>query len=244
MESERFAAGFGAEAEVCTPCRRVPPGFAQAVAYGVYEGELRELVQLLKYERLTALARPMGAMLATAMELLGEAIGTAEKDVLVVAVPLFRAKKRGRGFNHAELLAGASIRELRRRRPEWRLRAAHGVIERVRETASQFGLSPRARRENLRGAFRVVDPARVAGRDVLLIDDIYTTGATARACAGVLRRAGARTVLVATLARAQVEQVSLWTEDRSAVAGDGSTRGKEFFDGLSQCLVGDVERRF
>lgn len=210
MESERFAEGFGAEARVCTPCRRVPPAFRRAVAYGVYQDELREMLHLLKYERVRSLARPLGVMLASAVELLGEEISAAAEDLLVVAVPLFRSKERGRGFNHSELLAHAAVAQLRRSRPAWRLREAHGAIERVRETESQFGLTPQARRKNLRGAFAVGDVDAVAGRDVLLIDDIYTTGATARACAEVLGKSGVRSVLVATLARAQVEAVAMW----------------------------------
>ncbi len=210
MESERFAEGFGDAGRVCTPCRRVPPGFARAVAYGMYEGELREMVHLLKYEQVRSLARPLGRMLADAVELLAGEVSEASEELLVVAVPLFGKKERGRGFNHAELLAGAALRRLRRTRPEWRLRSAHDLMQRVRETESQFGLTPHARRLNVRGAFAVRDADAVAGRDVLLIDDIYTTGATARACAQVLRRAGARSVLVATLARAQVETVAMW----------------------------------
>lgn len=220
MESERFAEGFGEDAAVCTPCRRVPPAFARAVAYGVYEGELREMVHLLKYERLMGLKRPMGAMLATAVELLEremQAAGAAE--VLVVAVPLFRAKERGRGFNHAAALADAAVRELKRRRPAWRLRAMHDAMQRVRETESQFGLTPHARRVNLRGAFAVREAKAIEGHDVLLIDDIYTTGATARVCAQVLRRAGARSVLVATVARAQVESVAMWSNARESEVG-------------------------
>ena len=123
---------------------------------------------------------------------------------------VYRGKERGRGFNHAELLADAAVRELKRQRPEWRLCRAHGALSRVRETESQFGLTPHARRSNLRGAFAVRDADAVTGRDVLLIDDIYTTGATARVCSQVLRKAGARSVLVVTLARAQVETVALW----------------------------------
>lgn len=212
MESERFAEGFGAEAQVCTPCRRVPPPFARAVAYGRYEGEVREMLHLLKYERVRGLARPLGSMLATSIEALGNEILQADsgEELLVVAVPLFRTKQHGRGFNHAEVLADAAVRELRRRRPEMKVRTAHGALERVRETQTQFGLTPQARRRNVRGAFAVNHPARVAGRNILVIDDIYTTGATARACAGVLRQAGAKSVMVATLARAQVESVAMW----------------------------------
>ena len=210
MEDERFAEGFSREPPRCTPCRRVPPAFNRAVAYGVYEGELRELIHLFKYERVRSLAGPLGGMLARAVVLLQEQMGSSEGGLLVVAVPLFRAKKRDRGFNHAELLADAALRDLRRRRPEWKLRAAHGVLSRVRETESQFGLTPQARRANLREAFAVRDANAVAGRGVLLVDDIYTTGATARVCAQALRGAGARSILVATLARAQVESVALW----------------------------------
>jgi predicted amidophosphoribosyltransferase len=85
---------------------------------------------------------------------------------------------------------------------------------RVRETESQFGLSTRERRRNLRGAFVVKDPAAVSGREVLVIDDIYTTGATARECARVLRQAGALKVWVATVSRAQKEMVARWDMPR------------------------------
>ena len=226
MESERFAEGFGAEAKVCTPCRKVPPPFARAVAYGRYEGETREMLHLLKYERVRGLAGPLGSLLAKSIAALGVTVLEADsgKDLLVVAVPLFRAKRLGRGFNHAEVLADAAVRELRRRLPELRVCTAHGVLKRVRETQTQFGLSSQARRRNVRGAFAVKDPARVAGRNVLVTDDIYTTGATARACAGVLQRAGASRVLVATLARAQVESVAMWDG-----ASHASTRSSQRF---------------
>lgn len=209
MEGVRFAGQFPAEGLLCAPCRMAAPEFERAVAYGIYQDELREMVHLLKYERVSALARPLGAMLARAVETLE---GQAGAELTVIAVPLFAARQRQRGYNHAVLLADAAMAELRRTRPEWKLRAAHGAMRRIRDTESQFALTPHGRRRNLRGAFAVAENAALAEREVLLIDDIYTTGATARECARVLRRAGAKKVWVATLARAQREMAVLWDE--------------------------------
>ena len=87
--------------------------------------------------------------------------------------------------------------------PEWKLTLASSTLMRLRATESQAGLTPRQRRLNVRGAFSVSDPAAVAGKHILLVDDIFTTGATARAASQALLRAGAATVWVATLARAR-----------------------------------------
>ncbi|HEY6376054.1 MAG TPA: phosphoribosyltransferase family protein [Edaphobacter sp.] len=210
MEGVRYAGQFPVEGLVCSPCRMVEPKFAQAVAYGVYEDELREMVHLLKYEGMRAVARPLGRMLARAIETLE---GKAGAELRVVAVPLFPAKERQRGYNQAVLLADAALKELKRSRPEWRLRASYDAIRRVKDTQSQFELTPSGRRRNLQGAFAVDETADLIGREVLLVDDIYTTGATARACAAALRRAGASKVWVATVSRAQREMVAMWDSD-------------------------------
>jgi predicted amidophosphoribosyltransferase len=92
------------------------------------------------------------------------------------------------------------------------------VLTRRRDTASQFELTPHGRRRNLEGAFEGDPTTLPLGCEVLLVDDIYTTGATARECSRVLRRAGAGKVWVATLARAQTPSVAMWTEDSTHAA--------------------------
>jgi ComF family protein len=207
MEGVRFAGQFPVEGLLCSPCRMVPPEFERAVAYAVYEDELREMVHLLKYERMRSVALPLGRMLARMIETLEFEAG---KELVVIAVPLFPAKEWQRGYNQAVLIADAALAELRRSRPEWKLTAAHGAIRRVKDTRSQFELTPKGRRRNLQGAFAIADGSALAGREVLLVDDIYTTGATARACSHVLRQAGASKVWVATVSRAQPEMVAAW----------------------------------
>jgi len=190
---------------LCRPCRTALPPFEKAVAWGLYRDELRALLHLLKYDGMQPLAKRLGALLADPIL----AISDLPADLLVVPVPLFAGKRRQRGFNQSEILARGAIHVLRRRRPDLRLHLAPDLLARQRATESQAGLTAHQRRENLRGAFVAARPAAVANRHVLLIDDIYTTGATARACSQALRRAGAASVHVATVARAQKEEALL-----------------------------------
>ncbi len=192
---------------LCQPCRLAPPAFVKAVAYGGYHGELRALVHLLKYEAMQPVAGRLGALIADSLELLAADL---PRELLVIPVPMHAEKQRQRGFNHAELLARAALREARRRQPGWALHLETNLLQRMRVTVSQAGLTTHQRRKNLRGAFFAPRPARLAGKHVLLIDDIYTSGATARACSRVLRNAGAASVRVATVARAQREGVASW----------------------------------
>jgi ComF family protein len=168
------------------------------VAYGIYEDSMRAAIHALKYDRMHPAARRLGAMLAQAiLKLEG-----APREMLVVPVPLHRSKLTQRGFNQARALAVYAIGALKKSHPAWRLTLAPRTLMRQRATETQAGLSPRQRRQNMRGAFQVGDAQAVRGRDLLLIDDILTTGATARAASLALKRAGAKTVWVATLARA------------------------------------------
>jgi ComF family protein len=184
---------------------------------------MREAIHALKYDRLHPAARGLGRMLA---EAIAQLAGAAPAEMLVVPVPLHRSKYAERGFNQARVLAAEALSVLRKTHPEWRLTLAASTLMRLRATESQAGLTPRQRRQNLRGAFSVSDPAQVMLRDVLLVDDILTTGATARAAAKVLVDAGARSVWVATLARAQriggSGRESVYDERQEDLDGSGS----------------------
>jgi len=185
---------------LCRECRMAPPDFVRAVAFGAYQGRMKECIYALKYNRLHPAARGLGKMLA---EAIGQLAAEAPHEMLVIPIPLHRSKYAQRGFNQARALAQFALESLRKSHPAWRLGLASSTLMRLRATESQAGLSPRERRINLRGAFTVSDPAAVMGKHILLVDDILTTGATVRSAAKELVRAGAASVYVATLARAQ-----------------------------------------
>jgi len=205
----------------CGLCQRLEPTYAKAMAYGSYDGGLRELIHLLKYERVRPAANVLGRMLAEVIAMLQPAFG--EAAILVVPVPLHSAKRRERGFNQSELMARAVLKQMR---PGDRLKLHPGNLERRRITQSQIGLSRHQRRENIRGAFVVTRPDEVADREVLLIDDVFTTGTTVSECARILRKAGASRVFVATAARtlkseaAHAESI-LENETRMTMAATG-----------------------
>jgi ComF family protein len=150
-------------------------------------------------------------MLAEAIEDLRPLL--AGREIIVVPVPLHAIKLRQRGFNQSELIARAS---LKLKPAALRLQLNASVLERRRETKSQIGLSRHQRRENIRRAFVVAKPHEVTGREVLVVDDVFTTGTTVSECARVLRRAGASKVYVATVAR------TLKTEAQHAIRESGT----------------------
>jgi len=188
---------FLAEAEArCGLCRRLEPPFVKAVAYGSYEGGLRELIHILKYGQVRPASNVLGRMLAEVIAELEPSFGLG--TVVVVPVPLHARRLRQRGFNHSELITKAA---LKLRLSGDRLVLNCKVLERSRDTQSQTGLTRHQRRENIRGAFLVAKPEELSGREVLLVDDVFTTGTTVSECARVLLRAGASKVWIATVAR-------------------------------------------
>jgi ComF family protein len=179
--------------EICGMCRRATPPFARARAYGSYDGRLREMIHLLKYEHVHPAAEYLGELLAVPLDAAARESGAE----VIIPVPLYRGKRRERGFNQTEAVVREALKFLR----SSGLRMQTDVLERTRNTASQTGLTRHQRRANVRGAFRVRKPEKIAGRTVLLVDDVMTTGTTAAECTRVLLRAGVERVQVVTLAR-------------------------------------------
>lgn len=197
---------------LCRACESVPPPFIAAVSHGAYQGNLRALIHLLKYEGIVPAARPLGKLLADSIAQIEPRL---DAQTVVVAVPLHAAKERQRGFNQAERVAVEALAEMRRKKraagyPDMPLKMNGHVLHRAKPTESQFGLTAHQRRKNLKGAFTVARATAIAGKTVLLVDDIYTSGATARECSRTLLAAGAAEVYVATLARAQWDGVAHW----------------------------------
>ncbi|MCU1336927.1 MAG: phosphoribosyltransferase [Bryobacterales bacterium] len=170
----------------CMLCRLGLQGFDAVYSYGSYEGTLRQLVHLFKYGGVRPLAGPFGRLLVHALP------RETSFDV-IVPMPLHWFKQWQRGFNQADLLA----REIGKK---WHV-PVRNVIRRRRATSPQAGLTNAKRRANVRGAFRVRPGRPLQGMRVLLVDDVVTTGATASACARVLKRAGAAHVSLLALAR-------------------------------------------
>jgi ComF family protein len=169
------------------------------VAYTSYQGEARELLHLLKYSGVRYAANALGHHLAQAILKLGPELHDSDAPVYVVAVPLHRSRKRSRGFNQTDLVLRCAMRELRRTWSGPKLVVRAGLLQRLRKTNTQTGLSRHQRRDNLRGAF--VASAAVKGSRVIVVDDVLTTGATLAECARALRRAGAKQIYAATIAR-------------------------------------------
>jgi len=184
----------------CAECIVAEPLFAKSVAYGPYDGGLRELIHLLKYDRVRPAANVLGRMISDAFLELAPKFDHGEP--LVVPVPLHASKLNQRGFNQSELIARIALKLV----PVGRLNS--DMLRRTRATETQTGLTREQRERNLRGAFRVSRRSDIAGRDILLVDDVFTTGTTVSECARVLRRAGASRVFVATVARVLLAQTT------------------------------------
>ena len=193
-----------APADRCGRCRRVPFAFVEAQAACEYGAALADAIVTMKHGGRRDLAGRLARLLVDPLAQV-LARGAFDGGDALVPVPLHPRKLRKRGFNQALELARAARALLARRRPSVAPRLPgleRRLLRRVRDTRELGRLSPAARLVEVAGAFAVAGAARLHGRRVLLLDDVFTTGATLNECARVLRAAGAREVRVIALARA------------------------------------------
>ncbi len=174
----------------CPNCTEMDLHFDRARALLRFHGVARQAIHGLKYLRQLHWSRVLQAWQADGV---GAVVDRAEVDV-VMPVPLHPVRERERGFNQAWVLVEPLAHM-------WRIASHRRALVRVRQTETQTHLNRAERMSNLRGAFEVRRPEVIAGRRVLLVDDVLTTGSTTSECARVLREAGATSVLVFTLAR-------------------------------------------
>lgn len=171
----------------CGECLTQAKPFVKAQSPFIYEGGVADAIHRFKYGGKDILGKPLGRLLAAKITLV-------EKIDLIIPVPLHKNRLRERGFNQALLLA----REISK---AFKAKVDYMNLKRVRETAQQINLKHEERKKNVAGAFELKDAPAVKGKTALLVDDVYTTGATLIECSKVLKKAGA-TVYAATLARA------------------------------------------
>jgi ComF family protein len=173
----------------CVTCRSVPLRFDSARAVGKYSTPLKELIHSLKYSRERAAALPLAEILLEALN----NSPAAEFAEVVVPVPLHRSRLRKRTFNQSALIGKLLAGKLQLPFSQ--------ALARARPTQSQTELSHNARRKNVKDAFAIRRPGAVKGRQILLVDDVITSGATASECAKVLKAADASRVYAAAIAR-------------------------------------------
>ncbi len=181
--------GYPMESLPCRECSDKTLAFSGACSVGVFEGVLREAIHRLKYAGNLVLADPLAELMARHYP----TCSIAGKADLVTAVPIHRSRALERGFNQSEELA-------RRMCARTRLPFATGILIKPKETRHQVELPYDMRALNLRGAFKVRDRAAVAGKKILVVDDVFTTGSTLHEAATALKNAGASAVYAYTLA--------------------------------------------
>ena len=182
---------FGYRTEECENCRDWPEYLVRNFALFPYAEEYRELIQNYKFKHEGWLLTPCLELLSTL-----ETLTFSEedwKDNILIPVPLHPKRMRERGFNQAEPIA-EKLAEL------WGIKLCKDILLRKKDTPHQTGLNQTQRKNNLRGAFEIINTRELIAKKIILIDDILTTGSTLLECAKVLKNAGVLEVYGLTLA--------------------------------------------
>ena len=185
---------------VCGKCIKTPLRYGKARAYGLYDRSLRTSIHHLKYHRKTYLAEPLGLLLLSTF-----IKNWDPEDIhVIIPTPLHNGRLKKRGFNQTF--------QLIRKWPDWLKKSGHDdfhimidqdILFRKRKTRAQVGMGRKERIANIKGVFEVRDRSKIDGKNVLLIDDVLTTGATANECVKTLFKNGAGNVDVLTLAHTE-----------------------------------------
>jgi ComF family protein len=178
------------ESHLCGNCLGNKPYFSCARAVASYETIILDAIHQFKYGRDLSIGTALASFLADF------SFPDFEFQVssLLIPVPLHIKKLRERGFNQSLILANALGKKQR-------IDVNFSLLKRRKSTLTQTGLNKKEREQNIKGAFEVSDKKKIAGKNIILIDDVYTTGATLNECAKTLMKAGAEKVAVLTLAR-------------------------------------------
>ena len=178
----------------CSSCLNEPPSYDMARSATIYDGAIRDMILALKYKQGTYLVKELTKLVEGCVRASYE----NEQIDAICPIPLYPTKERERGYNQAGLIAKELSKKLA-------IPYMPHLLERVRHTPTQTKLNSEARKGNVAGAFAIPNAASdyVYGRNILLVDDVFTTGATCSECASVLKRSHAGRVLVVSVAREQ-----------------------------------------
>ncbi len=173
----------------CGDCFTHEPAFKSARSFGIYEGSLKTAVHIYKYHRIKRLARPLSHILLKT---------TLPPVDTIIPVALHKNRLKQKEFNQSALIAKHLAKALG-------IPLSVDCLIKIRDTIPQVGLSAKERKKNIRDAFKIKRRNLIEGKNIMLVDDVYTTGATARECSGVLRKAGAKDIYVITLAHSRTD---------------------------------------
>jgi len=176
--------------EVCTACQKKNLHFNRAWSVCSYNNKMKDLLHLFKYKNKTALRKPLGRLLVEFIQNFNIPI---QRFDFIIPMPLHHVRLREREYNQSQLLT----QELSK---AFSLRISKNNLLRIRNTKPQSSLSPSERWQNIKEAFQVRYPEEINDKDVLIVDDLYTTGATASEASLSLKQAGAKDICVLTMA--------------------------------------------
>jgi ComF family protein len=180
------------EPHICKKCLEQKPPYSLHRSCGFYNGELKDILLLFKYKGFRSLGE---ALILFAINVMGEKHFLWQDLDVIIPVPLHPSRQRQRGFNQSEILA----HELARLK---KINIESRILIKIKNRPPQTSLDAKTRKRNLIGAFQVKNRSAIKGRTVLLVDDIFTTGATLAECSKTLLKAGAKSVSALTLAQA------------------------------------------